>query len=215
METIDVINLWKRQNALMEKQLVVNKRLLNEMIRYRTSSSLRGVRLIRWIGIFAGVLWCLVFGFIAIVSWLEGNIFFSASVSVNVIVTATATGLYISHLRLLDAVDVSETIVEAQQKLIKLKESNLKTLGLLWLQLPVFSTWYMSTEWMEQSPLTFWGIQVPVVLLQAFIGFWLYRNLNYRNHDKKWFRWFVSKGEFASIEKAITFMKATEGEGDE
>lgn len=214
METVDIINLWKNQNALLERQLIVNKRLLNKMIRHEAGSALKGIRMTRWVGIFMGVLWCLFFGYIAIVSWLEGNVFFSCSVSINVMVTAIATGLYIYHLKLLDAVDISETVLEAQQQLIKLKESNLKTLGFLWVQLPVFSTWYMTTEWMQRSPLTFWGIQVPVVLLQAFIGVWLYRNLNYRNHDKKWFRWFVSKGEFASIEKAINFMKEIE-DGEE
>ena len=47
--------------------------------------------------------------------------------------------------------------------------------------------WFMSNEWI--------------------IGVWLYKNLNIKNHEKKWF---MSKGEFGRIKKANEFLKEIE-----
>jgi hypothetical protein len=47
-------------------------------------------------------------------------------------------------------------------------------------------------------------------VIEAIIGIWLYRNLNYKNHSKRWFKWMVSRGELARINKANAFLKEIE-----
>jgi len=202
MEDMEIINLWKAQNARIDQSLTLNRKLLHDTLHQKARISLQGLRTVRWAGIILGIGWCIGIAALVLSSWPVTSVIFKISLGINFFVTAIAVGLYIYHLVLIDGFDNSQDIVTAQQKLTELKVSNLKTLGILWLQLPVFSTWYMSVEWMQQSPLSFWGIQVPVVLLQAMAGLWLYRNFNVKNRDKKWFRWFVSKGEFARIAKA-------------
>lgn len=206
MEEKDIINLWKTQNDKVEQSLAINKQLLKEALYQKATSVIRSLKPIRWIGIIAGVLWCFGVGLVVISSWDFTTLFFKVSLIINFFVTAFAVALYFYHLVLMAEFDNSQNVVEAQKTLIRLKESNLKTLGILWIQLPIFSTWYINYDWIENSPLTFWLIQVPVVLIQACIGFWIYRNLHYKNYNKKWFRWFVSKGEFAQIQKAMSIL---------
>ena len=132
------------------------------------------------------------------------------SAVIHLIVTAIAVIFYIRHLVLIDQFDNSQSIVEAQEKLVELSDSNLRVMGSLLLQLPVFSTFYIDMEWIINSPLSFWAIQVPFVLIQLVLGIWLFRNLNSKNVDKKWFSWFVHKGEFARIKKAMSLLNEIE-----
>ncbi|MCC6289908.1 MAG: hypothetical protein IT249_18680 [Chitinophagaceae bacterium] len=206
MEHIDILALWKSQNAKLDETISINKKLLKESLHNKAKSALGGFKATRWVGIIFGVLWCVAMSFILIASWKYTNWFFKSAFIIHITVSLIAVGLYIYHLILLKNFDNSQTVISAQRELVELKFSNLRTLGILWLQLPVFSTWYMSNEWMHNAPFTFWFIQMPIVLVQLFIGFWLYRNLNYKNQQKKWFKWFVSKGEFGKINKANSFL---------
>lgn len=206
MEYADMLALWRSQDAKLEQALSINKKLLKESITNKARSVLKGLKATRWTGIIFGVIWCVALAFVLVLSWGYTNWFFKSAFIIHIAVSLIAVGLYIYHLVLLDNFDNSQTVVSAQRELVELKLSNLKTLGILWLQLPVFSMWYMSDEWMRNSPATFWFIQVPLLLVQLLIGIWLYRNLNYRNHRKKWFRWFVSRGEFGKIDAANDFL---------
>jgi hypothetical protein len=210
MENADLIHLWKQQHSQIEKSITLNQKLLQEILTQKASKLLDGLKAIRWTGIIAGILWCLGIALVVISSWNISSVAFKLSLIINWVVTATAVGLYIHHLGLINKFDNSQTVVDAQLQLMRLKQSNLRTLGILWLQLPVFSTWFMTYEWLEGSPLTFWGIQVPIVLLQTYIGIWLFRNLHDKNVNKKWMKWFITKGEFARIHQASTFIQEIE-----
>ncbi|MBN8786519.1 MAG: hypothetical protein J0I84_05465 [Terrimonas sp.] len=206
MEHTDILALWKSQNEKLDEAISINKKLLKENLVHKAKSALSGFKAVRWAGIIFGILWCAAVGFVLIVSWQYTNWFFKSAFIIHIAVSLIAVGLYIYHLVLLNNFDNSKTVVSAQRELVELKFSNLKTLGILWLQLPVFSIWFMTNEWMRNSPGTFWFIQVPIVLIELFIGIWLYRNLNYRSHQKKWFKWFIGKGEFSKIDKANSFL---------
>lgn len=207
MQEKELIQIWKTYQQKLDASLKMNKKCLQEIQLMKASSALNPVRRTRWTGIIFGILWLSFIGFLIYHSLSWSKIAFVISAVIHFLVSAYAIIVYIEHLILLNQFDNSNSIIEAQQKLVLLSTSNLRILGILLLQLPVFSTWIMNREWMESSPETFWGIQVPVVLIQACIGWWAFRNLHYRNHEKKWFRWFVSKGEFATIKKATTILK--------
>jgi hypothetical protein len=209
MEDHELINLWKAQNTQINQNISLNQNTLLETLRKKGKSTLWGLQVIRWVGIIFGIIWCLGIGFLVLITWNFSNGFFKTSLIIHLICTAMAVFLYAYHLYLLRVFNALP-IAEAQKKLIALKNSNLKTLGILWLQLPVFSMWYISDQWMRDSPFTLWFIHFPIVLLQAYIGFWIYRNLDYKNHDKKWFRWFISQGEFKRIDKAISILQEIE-----
>ena len=188
MEEAQMLKLWKSLESRLDKSISLNKQSFEELQKLKASSVLKPLKGTRWLGIIFGLIWLLFLAFLIWNSLTISKIFFVVSAGIHFIVSAVAIGVYIRHLALIKQFDNSRTIVEAQQKLVMLSTSNLKILGVLWLQLPVFSTFYMSIEWMNKDPRSFWGIQVPVVLLEGIIGIWLYKNLNYKNYSKRWFR---------------------------
>lgn len=209
MEDNELINLWKAQDTQINQNVSLNQSALLETLRKKGKSALLGLQITRWIGIFFSIIWCLGITFLLVITWNYTNIFFKTSFIIHLIFTAIATFLYAYHLELLRVFNALP-VAEAQKKLIRLKNSNLKTTGILWLQLPVFSTWFISDQWMQDSPYTLWLIHFPIVLIQVYIGFWIYINFDYKNHHKKWFRWFVSQGEFKKIDKAMSILKEIE-----
>jgi SpoU rRNA Methylase family len=209
MEDNELINIWKTQDTQINQNVSLNQNTLLETLRKTGKSTLWGLQIIRWIGIFVGIIWCLGVSGVLIIAWNYSNIFFKSALIINLLCTATAVFLYAYHLQLLRVFNALPVAV-AQQRLIALRNSNLKTFGILWLQLPVFSMWYITDEWMRDSPYTLWFIHFPLVLVQAYIGFWIYRNFDYKNHDKKWFRWFISQGEFKNINKAMSILAQIE-----
>ena len=124
----------------------------------KAKTTLSGLKSIRIVGIVFGVLWCVLMTFIVIVSWHQTNWFFKSAFIIHIAVSIDATGLYVCHLVLLNDFNNNQSVLHAQEQLFELQLSNLKTKGILWLQLPVFSMWFMSNEWI--------------------IGVWLYKNLN-------------------------------------
>lgn len=210
MDTIDLIALWEEQNQKIVQTLNINKQLLKDNLEGKTKTVMSRLKSIRIVGIVFGVIWCALMLFILIVSWHQTNWFFKSALIIHIAVSLAAIGLYIYHLVLLDHFNNNQSVFHAQEQLLKLQLSNLKTVGILWLQLPVFSMWLMSNAWLQNDPTTFWFVQTPIVLTQAVIGIWIYKNLNIKNHEKKWFKWFMSKGEFGRIKKASELLNEIE-----
>ncbi len=210
MEDMELKLLWQSYDAKLEKSLALNVKNMEEIHKLKAISALRGFKGTRWLGIVFGILWVLFIGFLIFNSLELSKIFFVLSASIHLVVSVVAVIVYIKHLNLIDQFDNSQTVLEAQEKLMVLNASNLKVLGLLLLQLPVFSTFYITFDWIRDDPQSFWLIQMPVVVIQALMGIWCYRNLDEKNRDKKWFKWFMRKGEFGSITKALAFLQEIE-----
>ena len=64
MENIELINIWKEQNAKIEKTLIINKLLLKETIGRKAESALNGLVRLTTAGIIAFVFYLLILGYI-------------------------------------------------------------------------------------------------------------------------------------------------------
>jgi hypothetical protein len=60
------------------------------------------------------------------------------------------------------------------------------------------------------NPVKFFLITLPVSLLFLFLSIWLFRNINYKNMEKKWFRVLFGSSEWTSVVQAIKFMNEIE-----
>ena len=56
----------------------------------------------------------------------------------------------------------------------------------------------------------FFLISLPITLFFVFVSIWLYKNINYKNADKKWLKILFSGKEWTSVIKAVKFMKEIE-----
>lgn len=210
MEDLEIKALLRQYDQRLQKSISLNLRNIADIQKLKASSALKPLKGTRLVGILSGIGWEALVVFLICRSWSLPGIFFVVSAGINVLLTGIAIGVYIRHLVLLRQFDNSLTVVEAQQKLVMLMTSNMEILRLMFLQLPVFFTFYITFDWIRNSPLTFWLIQAPVVLLAVFAGTWLYRNLDFRNQDRKWFKFFVRGTEWTSVQKASGLLNQIE-----
>ena len=120
-----------------------------------------------------------------------------------------AIAVYIRQIVLINQINLSESIVDVQEELAVLKASTINIARILWLQLPFYTTFYWSSEWIHRD-LNFWFAAFPVTLLFTALAIWLYRNISYKNAEKKWFRILLGNTEWGSVIRAIKYQKEIE-----
>lgn len=210
MENIDIINLWKQYDEKLEKSISLNQKIIAELQQQKVKSALKPARNYKLFAVVCGVLYA-----IAIIWFLnkispEASIFLTASVGIHLLVMLVATGMYIKQLVLISEIDASQNVIQMQQKLACLQSSTVRVIAVCFLQMPVFATWNITFKLINEQPLNFWLIQMPIVALFTFAGIWLYKNVAIKNMDKKWFKIMFYGAEWSSIIKSGKFLKEIE-----
>ena len=210
MDNIEIINLWKQYDAKLEKSLSLNQKIIMELQQQKAKNALRPAKRMKVFAVIAGIIYVSILAYLVYYSLSFEKIFFVVSLSFSIVITTIAIATYIYQLVLINEIDNSEHVIYIQQRLAKLQTSTLKIVGLLLLQLPFYSTWYINFEWINTSPNAFYFIHVPIVLLFALASIWFYKNINIKNKDKKWFRFLFSGPEWASIIRSGQFLDEIE-----
>ena len=110
------------------------------------------------------------------------------------------------QLILIYQVDVGEPVIDTQENLARLKSSTLWVTRLLFLQLPVWTTFYINADMIKNGGVVFFLVQVPVSLAFFFIAIWLFINIKYKNRDKKWFRLIFSGREWDPVIQSMELL---------
>lgn len=209
MEDKDIFKLWKNQDARIEQSLAVNRELLKEVINQKIRFTLQPfISLKRW-GIGAFVLYILILGkvlFWACANYSSGLGYFTISISAIFLINLKGLIDYIRNLILIRSINYEGSITEIQEKLIKLQLSIIQHSRTMWLQLPFFTTFYLSSDWFPQS--AGWVliiVQSLVTGLFIYGSFWLYKNQTIGNMHKKWLKRLIAGSGGEYILKAITF----------
>ncbi len=210
MENIEIINLWKQYDEKLEKSLSLNQKIIAELQQQKAKSALKPARNYKYVAVLVGLVYAAMIAYF----WYHLNsiapVFMNLSIGIHLMITLIATAMYVHQLVMINQIDISENIVQMQQKMAKLQSSTLKVIGICFLQFPVFATWNIRLDLIEKNPVAFWLIQVPVVLLFTYIGIWFYININIKNIDKRWFRMMFWGSEWKSILKSGQFLKEIE-----
>lgn len=168
-----------------------------------------------------------IFAMIIAVFWVTGGIYlisnhfvfdpvkfslmFTVSASVQVGLVLIALLIYLHQHILISQVDVTEPVAAAQKKISELKSSTLISARVLFLQLPVWTTFYWNNTMFETWELYQWVIQVAFTLLFTAAGLWLFFNLKYENRDKKWFRLIMRGREWDPLMRAWDILEEIKG----
>lgn len=214
METIELFNIWKEQNAKIEKSLAINKLLLKESIAKKAESSLNALARLMTAGIIAFVIYLLILGSLlayAISNYSSGSNYFIFSVAAIALINIKGFTDYIKHLVWAKNINYDGNIIEIQKKLSKLQLSIINHSKIMCLQFPFFTTFYLSDNWFPQN-IGISYIIFQLVLTGSFIylSYWLYKNHTPENLSKKWFRRMISGSGGKSVEKAIQFYNEIE-----
>lgn len=213
MEDNELKNMWKEYDRKIEESKILNLQswVLNlqafEYIKTeKAKSKLNALsRQKKWM-IALGFVWLFFLIFLIVNSLEFSKAFFIISVGCIALFTLIAIVTYIRHIILIDEIDNSESLVEAQQKTALLQTSTLKIVRILFLQSPFYTTFFWSPQMITGNWLAFWTISFPVTLFFIWLSVWLYRNISLRNADKKWFRLLFAGSEWTSVTKAMKYL---------
>ncbi|HEY6435041.1 MAG TPA: hypothetical protein VIY47_00500 [Ignavibacteriaceae bacterium] len=217
MEDVELKNLWKSYDQQLEQAKLLN--LQSWVLNVQTKESIQLMKaksklnkLARFKSRVAaiGVVWVFFLLFLIYHSITYQKIFFVISASMIVLFNVFAVIVYIKHILIIHEIDNAESVVEAQEKTVKLQSSTLQIGRILFLQIPFYSTWFYTPAWIAQADWRFWLITIPITLFLALISIWLYKNIHYKNADKKWFRILFNSPEWKSVIKAMLLMKEIE-----
>lgn len=214
MENIELINIWKEQNAKIEKTLAINKRLLKEAISRKAESSLQGLVKITTIGIIAFVFYLLILGYAlyyAISNYSSANNYFIVSMSAIALINIKGFADYIKHLAWTKNINYDGSVLEIQKRLSKLQLSIINHSKIMVLQFPFWTTFYLSNRWFPQDMgLSYIIFQIMLTSSFIYFTFWLYKQHKPENLHKKWFRNLIAGSGGKSVEKAIEFCREME-----
>jgi glucan phosphoethanolaminetransferase (alkaline phosphatase superfamily) len=206
MENTELINLWKTYDKKLEENIIVNQKNVEEITKLKVNSLLTSMKPTKLFAIVFGILWVLLLDSLVFTIYPFASIYFLVSALIHIVLSKLAIGIYIYHLILLDKADISKTVIETQENLAKLKSSTLLITRLLFLQLPVWTTFYWNKTMLENGNILAWSVQLLVTIAFTIIALWLFFNIKDENKDKKWFKLIFSGKEWVPMFKSMELL---------
>lgn len=207
MKEQDILSLWKSYDEKLSEQLIINRHLSTEVTQLKIESLLTSMRPIKVFTIAVGVLWVLAVDVVIFNSFTVASPFFIVSAFIQVLLTKLAIGIYIYQLVLLDRLDVSTSIVDMQRRIASLRISTLWLPRILLLQLPVWTTFYLTWEMLSHADPGWLVLQFATTFGFLYAALWLFINIRIENRDKRWFRVLFSGKEWTPLMKAGEMME--------
>ncbi|WP_276482764.1 hypothetical protein [Paraflavitalea pollutisoli] len=202
MQDIEIMNLWRSYDQRLQESLQLNKRNAEEITKLKAQSLLGSMRPMKLFTIIVGVLWVVAVDVVLIGSFGKASWFFTVSMGIQVLLTKIAIGVYLYQLIELRQTDVSEPILATQSRIARLQSSTLWVTRLLFLQTPVWTTFFWSKAMFAHGNVWLLALPVVITLLFAWIAIWLFMNIRFENRDKRWFRFIFRGREWDPMLKA-------------
>lgn len=206
--------LWQATNEKVEGSLRVNRENTDEITRLKAQNLLASMKPTKIFTLIAGIIWVTAVGSLLgnlIVNHAGGvSMYFLLSATMQVLLTAIAIGVYVYQLDLINKIDVSDTVLTIQEKVSKLKVSTFNVTRLLFLQLPVWTTFYWNEKMFAAGNWLLWILQGIITLSFTYIAIWLFTNIRYENRNKKWFQLIFSGKEWQPILQSMELLSQIE-----
>ena len=206
MEDTEIINLWKSYDKKLEENLQFNKKNAEDITKIKVQSFLSSMKPIKIFIVLFSLVWVGFVDVLIINIFDVASPFFLVSAAIHVLLTKLAIGIYLYQLILIYQVDISEPILATQEKLVRLRSSTLWVSRLLFLQLPVWTTFWWNEVMFQEWTIFQWLISGSVTLAFAFAAIWLFFNIKFENRDKKWFRLLFTGIEWNPLVKSMELL---------
>ncbi len=188
MKELEMIEIWKSYDKKLEENLVLNRKNTEDITRIKVQSFISSMKPIKIFTIVIGLLWVVFVDTLIINLFSIASPFFLISAGIQVLLTKLAIGIYLYQMILIHQVDISAPIVAVQEKIARLKSSTIWVTRLLFLQLPVWTTFYWNESMLENGNAWLYALQIIITGSFTYLAIWLFFNIRYENKDKKWFR---------------------------
>ena len=214
MEEPELMNLWKSYDKKLEESLSLNRKNAEEITKMKVQSFVGSMKPWKIVTLLIGVGWVglgsVIVTDLFLFAYAEVSKFFLFSASIQLLLTAIAIGVYVYQLVLIQQVDSNEPVVKTQEHLAHLKSSTLWVTRVLFLQLPVWTTFYLSESMFKNGNIFFLLIQGVVTFSFAYVAFWLFFHIKPKNQDRKWFRLIFDGQEWTPVLKSIALLHQIE-----
>jgi hypothetical protein len=211
MEDNELKALWKRYDGKLEENLVLNRRNAENIIRMKISSLLGSMKPIKLFTIIVGILWVLFVDTIIVTTWSFASPFFLGSAIIQVLLTKVAIAVYVYQMVLIYDTDISEPLLKTQERIARLQSSTIQVTRILFLQFPVWTTFYISNALIKNGGVYFFLIQGIITAAFVLLTWWLFRNIRSENRNKNWFRLIFSGKEWEPTIHAMSLLEEIDG----
>lgn len=210
MEDSKLINLWHSYDDKFNDSYLLIQKNLQDISQMKIKSFLSSMKPIKIFTVFVGIFWVglgsIVLGNIYFYAFVEANKFFLFSATIQVLLTAIGIIAYLYQLILIYRVDINEPVIKTQETLVRLKISTLWVTRILLLQLPVWTTFYLSQSMFLDGNIMFLIVQIIVTISFCYFALWLFFNIRYENRNKKWFKLIFNGKEWTPLLKSMELL---------
>ena len=214
MNEKELKSLWQSTNEKLESSLRVNKHNTENITRLKAQYVLVSMRPAKLFALTVGIIWVIglgsFLGYLIINHLSNVNIFFLLSAIIQVLLTTFTIAIYVYQVDLISKIDFSEPVLAIQKKISKLKISTLNVTRLLFLQIPVWTTFYWNEKMFLAENWLLWIIQGIITISFTYVSFWLFFNIKYDNRNKKWFQLIFRGKEWQSILQSMELLNQIE-----
>lgn len=211
MNELELKKLWQTANEKIEKTITINRINSDEISQLKVYNFISSMKPLKIFTLLTGIIWVglgtVILSNLYGYAFSEVNKFFLFSASVQVGLTAIALFIYIYQLITIYQVDITEPILKTQKKLVSLKISTLWIARILFLQLPVWTTFWWNEFMFQEWNFFQWIITGSVTFLFAFAALWLFFNIRIENKDKKWFKFIFNGKEWTPLIKSMELVE--------
>ena len=211
MNELELKKLWQTTNDKLDESIVINKKNTEDITRVKVHSIVGSMKPIKIFTLLLGILWVgigvIALSSIYLNSFSEANKFFLFSASIQVGLTAVALFVYLYQLITIYQVDITDPIIRTQEKLSGLKISTLWITRILFLQLPVWTTFWWNKTMLTDWSILQWAVTMFFTVSFTFIAIWLFVNIKYENRNKKWFQLIFSGKEWTPLMKSMELLE--------
>ena len=199
-------NKLEEAKVLSLQSWVLNYKCYETIQSQKAKSKLKSLATFKMVAVVLGILWVSFLGYLLYYSLEMSKIFFVISVGAIMLLTSIAIIVYVYHIVLINKINNSENVLKTQETIARLQLSTINIGRILFLQSTFYCTFWWNTEMIINSPASFWLISFPIALLFALASIWLYRNISYKNVNKKWFKILFNTPEWTTLTKANAFL---------
>jgi hypothetical protein len=211
MNELELKKLWQTTNEKLEESFVINRKNTEDITRITVHSFLGSMKPIKTFTLLVGIVWVsigvIILSRIYLNAFSEANKFFLFSATMQVFLTAIALLIYVYQLTKIYQVEIFDPILETQKKMAQLKISTLWAARILFLQLPVWTTFWWNETMITDWNVLQWAMTVIVTILFTYTAIWLFFNIKYENRNKKWFKLIFNGKEWTPLMKSMELLE--------
>ena len=211
MNELELKKLWQETNEKLERSFEINKKNTEEISGIKAHHFLNSMKPLKIFTLLVGLVWvgagASILTRIYLYAFSEANKFFLFSATAQVSLTAIALFIYVYQLSKIYQVEISDPILQTQERLAQLKVSTLLAAKILFLQLPVWTTFWWNNTMFTNWNLFQWALPLTITLLFAYVACWLFFNIKFENRNKKWFKLIFNGKEWTPLMKSLELLE--------